>query len=74
MAGNVWQWCWDRYGNYGSASQTDPRGPTSGSGRVFRGGGWGDVAFICRTAIRHDYDPASNGDYVGFRSVLPPGQ
>jgi len=28
------KWCWDWYGSYGSASQTDPQGPTSGSARV----------------------------------------
>jgi formylglycine-generating enzyme required for sulfatase activity len=75
MAGNVWQWCWDWDHSYGSASQTDPRGPTSGSDRVHRGGSWGDYAVICRSANRGSDIPAhGNNIYIGFRSVLPPGQ
>jgi formylglycine-generating enzyme required for sulfatase activity len=76
MAGNVWQWCWDRYGAYSSGSQTDPRGPASGSGRVFRGGDWYYNAFRCRAADRNDgINPAgSPTGGSGFRSVLSPGQ
>ena len=79
MAGNVFQWCWDWHGDYSSVSQTDPRGPTSGSLRVMRGGCWGNDtsppadAFECRTACRPAIYPALKLDNVGFRSVLPAG-
>ena len=40
MSGNVFEWCADRYGDYSSGAQTNPKGPYDGSYRVFRGGGW----------------------------------
>ena len=74
MAGNVWEWCWDWYGGYSSGSQTDPRGPTSGSLRVIRGGSWNGRGRDCRSALRSNYDPSIRGNSVGFRVVLAPGQ
>jgi formylglycine-generating enzyme required for sulfatase activity len=85
MAGNVFEWCWDLWGYYENAPQTNPRGPSSGwmGIRVIRGGSWnisaccGDSVNFCRLAFRGnidpDYGPNSYG-HCGFRSVLPPGQ
>ncbi len=34
MSGNVWEWCWDRYGDYPSSLVIDYAGADTGSGRV----------------------------------------
>ena len=46
MHGNVWEWCQDWVGDYPSGSVTDPTGPSSGSYRVLRGGGWDAYAQV----------------------------
>ena len=38
MHGNVWEWCWDRFGAYPTSPQVDPIGASKGSERIFRGG------------------------------------
>jgi len=71
MSGNVWEWCWDRYGSYSRGSQTDPRGASSGRGRVFRGGGWGYGASCCRAAFRGINDPTDRDGNLGVRAARP---
>ena len=72
MSGNVWEWCQDRHGSYSSNAQTNPTGPSSGSYRVSRGGGWNGSASYCRVAFRNWDSPGDRGYYLGFRVVLLP--
>ena len=44
MSGNVWEWCFDRYGAIEAGDVTDPTGAASGSNRVRRGGSWFNYA------------------------------
>ena len=74
IAGKVRKWCWDWNGSYSIGFQTDPRGPTSGSGRMLRGGVWHINAISCRSAYRYYYSASFRNGNIGFRSVLPPSQ
>ena len=70
MHGNVWEWCRDWSGGYPGGSVTDPMGPSSGSGRVGRGGCWDDDAGGCRSASRVGYVPGGRYYFLGFRLAL----
>lgn len=71
MSGNVYEWCQDWYGSYGSRSQTNPTGPSSGSERVERGGCWDFIETCCRVASRDSrHSPTLAYRNLGFRLAL----
>ena len=70
MSGNVWEWCEDWFGSYLSYDTDNPKGASSGSNRVLRGGSWYSFAKGCRVSFRSLNTPGSRGSVNGFRVVL----
>ncbi len=68
--GNVLEWCQDWYGHYPTGSVTDPKGPSSGVLRVYRGGGWDARSIYCRSADRSRGAPDSRGYDLGLRLAI----
>jgi formylglycine-generating enzyme required for sulfatase activity len=70
LAGNVWEWCNDWFGDYEPEPQTNPVGPDRGISRVLRGGAFYSDPELLRGSFRYDFlEPGHRAFSFGFRVV-----
>ena len=67
MNGNVWEWCWDRYGRYTQGVVNDPLGSSTGMNHVIRGGSF--KTELTTVSARAEHDPDDPQVDIGFRLV-----
>ncbi|MEM9448169.1 MAG: SUMF1/EgtB/PvdO family nonheme iron enzyme [Cyanobacteria bacterium P01_E01_bin.6] len=72
MHGNLWEWCLDHWHpSYENAPIDGSNWIISGDDcyRLLRGGSWCSSPELCRSAMRHRYNPNVINNNIGFRVV-----
>jgi len=72
MHGNVFEWCWDWFGDYSDKNQINPKGPSEGIYKVLRGGSFYFSARFLRSASRGGVQPGDASRDDGFRCARGP--
>lgn len=67
MVGNVWEYCWDYFSDYGSIEQENPTGPLKGEERVIRGGSFYTEDLWCSQESRNSVKQNLQTFQFGFR-------
>lgn len=72
MAGNVFEWVQDWYGEYSSIELDHPKGQGLGTARVIRGASWYSESGSLSLTARYNNRPGFRNFKVGFRCAKDP--
>ncbi|MDB5104194.1 MAG: hypothetical protein JWP91_1883 [Fibrobacteres bacterium] len=72
MAGNVFEWVNDWYGDYNAVDLDHPKGPAAGTAKVIRGASWYSESGSLSLTARYNNRPGFRNFKVGFRCAKDP--
>lgn len=67
LLGNVAEWCQDWFNPFPPSPLDNPQGPSTGQGKIIRGGSWYNSKSYCSITNRSSTFPDNRSNYIGFR-------